>query len=87
LATLTAPWDGRPQFSFLDLAVSNYAFGRPSLDEVQQIGPDRYILPNAWPAPRPSVGGFSSSPAASQTAPEVAPKSSPGARAVWPNLR
>jgi hypothetical protein len=84
MATITAPTDGRPQFSFLDLALSNYAFGRPSLDEVQQIGPDRYILPNSWPTPRASGGGFSSSVAASQAAPDTKPRT-PG-QALWPNL-
>jgi hypothetical protein len=86
MPTITVPQDGRPQFSFLDLALSNYTRGRPSLDEVQQIGPDRYILPNAWPAPKPSVGGFSSAVAASQAVPDAGPKSSMAARAIWPNL-
>jgi hypothetical protein len=84
MPTITVPQDGRPQFSFLDLAISNYALGRPSLNEVQQIGPDRYILPNAWPAPKPGVGGFSSAVAAS-VAPETTKPRSPG-HALWPNL-
>ena len=84
MPTITVPQDGRPQFSFLDLALSNYTRGRPSLDEVQQIGPDRYILPNAWPAPKPSVGGFSSAVTASQAAPDTKPRSA--AQALWPNL-
>ena len=84
MPTITVPQDGRPQFSFLDLALANYAFGRPSLDEVQQIGPDRYILPNAWPAPKPSVGGFSSAVAASMSVPATKPRT-PG-QALWPNL-
>jgi hypothetical protein len=81
MATVIAPQDGRPQYTFAGLAVSNAAFGRPTLAEVQQIGPDRYILPNAWPAPKAS--NFSSSVAASAVEPE-APKS-PAAR-LWPNL-
>ena len=87
MPTMTVPTDGRPQFSFLEHAVSNNAFGRPSLDEVQQIAPDRYILPNSWRRPRPSGGGggFSSAVAASQPVPDAAPKSA--AHALWPNLR
>jgi hypothetical protein len=77
----TVPIDGRPQFTFAGLAVANAAFGRPSLADVQQIGRDRYILPNAWPTPKAS--NFSSSVAASAVEPE-APKSP--ASALWPNL-
>jgi len=51
---------------------------------VQQIGPDGYILPNAWPAPKPSVGGFSSAVAASMSVPATKPRT-PG-QALWPNL-
>jgi hypothetical protein len=83
----TVPKDGRPQFSFLDLAVANYLHGRPSLDEVQQIGPDRYILPNAWPkAPMPSGPAGPVIPSAPSTDQE-APQSAPAGRAIWPNLK
>jgi len=54
MASVTAPVDGRPQFSFMGLAVANAVYGRQSLADVQQIGPDRYILPNAWPTPAPT---------------------------------
>jgi hypothetical protein len=84
MPTMTVPTDGRPQFSFLDLALSNYVFGRPSLADVRQIGPDRFILPNAWPAPRASGGGFSSAVASTQAAPETKPRTA--ASALWPNL-
>jgi hypothetical protein len=84
MASVTAPVDGRPQFSFMGLAVANHVYGWPSLAEVQQIGPDRYILPNAWPTPRASGGGFSSAVAATQAAPEAKPRT-PG-QALWPNL-
>jgi hypothetical protein len=69
------------------LALSNYLSGRPSLDEVQQIGPDRYILPNAWPKQPATDSNFSSAVAASPSVPEAAPKSSPAARSLWPHLR
>jgi len=82
---ISVPRDGRPQFSFMGLALANYAFGRPSLDEVQQIGPDRYILPNAWPKPPTTNSNFSSAVAASQAAPEAKPRSA--ASALWPNLK
>ena len=82
---ISVPQDGRPQFSFVGLALSNYLYGRPSLDEVQQIGPDRYILPNAWPKPPTTNSNFSSAVAASQVAPEAKPRSA--ASALWPNLK
>jgi hypothetical protein len=89
MATVTAPTDGRPQFSMADLAVASYLLGHQSLPDVQQIlpGTDRYVLPNSWPTPKPTpTNSFSSAVAASQAAPE-APKSSAAARALWPALR
>jgi hypothetical protein len=83
---ISVPRDGRPQFSFVGLALSNYLYGRPTLDEVQQIGPDRYILPNAWPKPPTTNSNFSSAVAASTSTPEPR-KSSPGARSLWPDLK
>jgi hypothetical protein len=82
---ISVPQDGRPQFSFASLALSNYLYGRPSLDEVQQIGPDRYILPNAWPPQPATNSNFSSSVAASTSAPEPKPRTA--ASALWPNLK
>jgi hypothetical protein len=38
------PIDPRPQFSFVDLAVANAVHGGPSLDQVEQVGEDRYVL-------------------------------------------
>jgi hypothetical protein len=86
MATITAPTDGRPQFSFLDLAISNHLFGGPSLDQVQQIAGDRYILPNAWPQPQAASGGggFSSAVAASPAQETTKPRSA--GQALWPHL-
>jgi hypothetical protein len=83
---ISVPQDGRPQFSFVGLALANYAFGRPSLDEVQQIGPDRYILPNAWPTPKaPAPSSNLSSAVAASVAPaETKPRSA--GQALWPHL-
>jgi hypothetical protein len=64
------------------MAVS-VAMGR-ARDEFEQIGPDRYVLANSWPAPKPSPGGFSGAVAASQAAPETKPRSA--GQALWPHL-
>jgi hypothetical protein len=85
MATITAPTDPRPQFTTVGLALAHAFGGGPSLDQFQQIGPDRYILPNAWPTPKASGEGFSSAVAASQAAPEVKPRTA--ASALWPHLR
>jgi hypothetical protein len=84
MANISVPVDGRFQFSFADAAVANASLGRMPLAGVEQVGPDRYVVAGSWPRPKPTPSsGFSSLTAA--PAPE-APKSSAGARAVWPNL-
>jgi hypothetical protein len=88
MANMSVPIDGRPQFSFLDLALNNVQGRGPTLDQVQQIGADRYIQPNAWPKPKPSPttnSGFSGL-AASPTPVEVPKGSSKAAKALWPAL-
>jgi hypothetical protein len=82
MAMITAPVDGRPQFTTVGLALSSVT-GGPGLADVQQIAPDRYILPNAWPKPRPTPG-FSGAIAASAAATETKPMTP--AKALWPNL-
>jgi hypothetical protein len=83
----TVPTDGRPQFDPSTVWVANAMAGRWITDGVETMTPGgKYILQNSWPKPRPSTGGFSGV-AASLTAPEsVGPKSSAGARAIWPTL-
>jgi hypothetical protein len=88
MATLTAPWDGRAQFPMATIAMANASLGRPLFDGVDPVGcgSNMYMLRNSWPpAPRSPSSGFSGAVAASQ-APAEAPRSSPGARALWPNL-
>jgi hypothetical protein len=85
MPNLTAPVDGRFQFSFADAAVANASLGRMPLAGVEQVGPDRYVVRGSWPTPKPTpTSSFSSAVAATTSAP--APKSSVAARAVWPNL-
>jgi hypothetical protein len=90
VATVTAPWDGRRQYSFVDMAIAHGVGGMP-LESFQQISPSAYVMANSWPQAPPTNrwggggGGFSSL-TASQTAPE-AESSSPAARSLWPQLR
>jgi hypothetical protein len=91
MASMTAPTDPRPQFTTLGLALTQAFGGGPSLDQFQQIGPDRYIL-NSWPrasakGPVTSTTSRDFSPLVAQVPVEAGSKSSPQARAVWPNLR
>jgi hypothetical protein len=90
MATMTVPTDPRPQFTMVDLALAHAFGGGPSLDQFQQIGPDRYILANSWPTPTPTnKGGGGFSPAVSAEAqPQPEPsRSAAGALALWPNLK
>jgi hypothetical protein len=69
--------------------IANASLGRwPLTAGVATVTPGgKYILANSWPQPKVSGGGGGgfSSLTASQAAPEV-PKSSAGARSIWPNL-
>jgi hypothetical protein len=49
MPTMTVPTDPRPQFTTLGLALTQAFGGGPSLDQFQQIGPDRYIIAGYWP--------------------------------------
>ena len=87
MATITAPTDPRPQFTTVGLALAHAFGGGPSLDQFQQIGPDRYILAGYWPQ-TPTRNSFPSrGPVVETPQPEVTSRSSASARAVWPNLR
>ena len=89
MPNLTAPIDGRRQYSFADMAVAHAISGVP-LSRFEQVSPTAYVVKNSWPQPpttnRWDGGGFSGL-AASQAVPEEAPRSSAGALALWPNLK
>jgi hypothetical protein len=85
VATVTAPWDGRMQFSFADAAIANHSLGRMPLAGVEQVGPDRYVVAGSWPTPKPTPTFGFSSLTASQAAPETKPRTA--AAALWPNLK
>jgi hypothetical protein len=78
-------------FSTLDVVLANYSLGREPFQGFQPtIYPGQYTL--SGPQPKPfkdtSSGGSSfSGLAAAQAEPDVAPKSSAGARSLWPQLR
>jgi hypothetical protein len=86
----TVPVDGRPQFDPVTIWLTNAAAGRWLTTGVEKMTVGgKYILQNTWPTPKPSApssGGFSGL-AATAEAPAEVPKSSPQARAVWPQLR
>jgi hypothetical protein len=85
---ISVPVDGRMQFSFATAAIANASLGRMPWDGIEQVGPDRYVVRGSWPTPKPAAGGGSfSGLAASQAEPDVGPRSSAGARAIWPQLR
>jgi len=88
MPTMTVPTDPRPQFTTLGLALTQAFGGGPSLDQFQQIGPDRYIIAGYWPQ-TPTRNSFpSSGKTVVETPPQPeAPRSSAAARAIWPNLR
>jgi hypothetical protein len=77
----TVPNDGRPQFSFTDIAVANAQRGRVPLTGFEQIGPDRYVVKGSWPTPQPQTTGGASFP----IEPEPERPKTP-AQALWPNL-
>jgi hypothetical protein len=77
----TIPLDGRAQYSMADVVVANVGSGREPFAGVKQIGADRYVLANSWPAPvkgDPWAGGFS------PEAPVSRPRTP--ASALWPDL-
>jgi hypothetical protein len=82
MATVTAPWDGRFQFTGAEAAIASASVGLWP-PPVEQVGPDRYVVRGSWPTPKPTPT-FSSAVAASTSAPEAKPRS-PG-HALWPNL-
>ena len=87
MANISVPVDGRFQFSFADAAVANASLGRMPWDGIEQVGPDAYVVRGSWPTPKPTpTNSFSSAVAASTSAPET-PRSSAGARAIWPDLK
>jgi len=93
MPNMTVPASSQRMFSTLDVVLANSAMGRMPFEGVQPtIYPGQYTLSSPTPKPFRDTGGVSSSfsgaVAASQIAPDVAaPKSSAGARAIWPNLR
>ena len=76
----TVPNDGRPQFSFTDIAVANAQRGRVPLTGFEQIGPDRYVLAGSWPVARTVSTGPSFRPEPEPERPKTP------AQALWPNL-
>jgi hypothetical protein len=82
----TVPVDGRAQYSFADVAVANASLGRMPWAGVEQVGPDRYVVANSWPTPKPTPTNNFSSLTAARAAEPAASRSSPGARAIWPDL-
>ena len=87
--SISVPQDGRPQFDPTTVMITNAVMGRSPLTAgVEAVVPGgKYILQDTWPKPPTTNRSFSSSVAASQTAPAVAtPRSSAAARAIWPNL-
>jgi hypothetical protein len=77
--------DGRPEFSAAIVAMANASLGRMPFAGVEQRGPDRYVIANAWPAPKPSPAPSSSGGMSSGVSPPVVTPKSPG-QALWPNL-
>jgi hypothetical protein len=88
MPNLTIPIDGRPQFDPTTVMITNAMMGRwPLTSGVEAVVPGgAYILKGTYPPSRPSGPSGFSGLAASQAQPE-APRSSPAARAIWPNLR
>ena len=86
MASVTAPVDGRRQYSLAVAAMANYSLGGMPWAGMEQVGPDAYVARNSWPTPppTPSAAGFSSLAAASATS-NAAPKSA--SAALWPNLK
>ena len=83
---ISVPVDGRAQYSFATVAMTNASLGRMPWAGVEQVGPDRYVVAGSWPTPKPTpANSFSSAVAASTSAPEAAPKSP--AHALWPDLK
>jgi hypothetical protein len=84
MATVTAPRDGRAQYSLADVAVANVSLGRWPFAGVEQVGPDRYVVAGSWPTPAPTPTNSFSSSAAASPAPAAKPRSP--ASALWPHL-
>jgi hypothetical protein len=84
MVTMTVPVDGRRQWSIADVAVAHGVAGVP-LNSFEQVGPDRFVVANSWPAPTPGFGGatVASTVEAKGASP---PASTPEARAIWPSL-
>ena len=83
---ISVPQDGRPQFDPTTVMITNAMMGRwPLTAGVEAVVPGgKYILQDTWPKPPTTNRSFSSSVAASTSAPAPKPRS-PG-HALWPNL-
>jgi hypothetical protein len=87
MVTITAPADGRRQYSFTDIAMAHAVTG-VGLGAFQQISPSAYVVRGSWPKPPTNNSSFSSSVAASVSrGPEAEAVSGSAARSLWPNLR
>jgi hypothetical protein len=78
---MQVPVDGRRQYSLTDVAV-NVGMGRPG--RFEQIGPDRYVLANSWPTPRPQPMATSGAPSPIEAPAPNRPKTA--GQALWPHL-
>jgi hypothetical protein len=81
---MQVPVDGRRQYSFAEMAVAHGVGGVP-LERFEQISPTAYVVRGSWPKPAPTQTSFSGTSAESNPAPE-GPRSSAGARSIWPAL-
>jgi hypothetical protein len=84
----TVPRDGRVQYSTVQMAVG-HAIGHIPLDAFEPVGygSDRYMLKGSWPTPKPNPPSSSAGLSSAPPEPDAGPTSSPGARAVWPQLK
>jgi hypothetical protein len=80
---ISVPVDGRAQFSFATAAIANASLGRMPWADIEQVGPDRYVVAGSWPAStrvkfdRPSTVPVE----------VAAPRKQDAAHALWPDLK
>jgi hypothetical protein len=91
MPNMVVPANSQPMFSMLDVVLMNHALGRsdnPFAGFEKTIYPNTYVLssPVARAPSRASYDAPSRSVVMPEPEPE-APRSSPGARSLWPQLR
>ena len=90
MPNMVVPASSQRMFNTVDVVLANYAMGRldnPFAGFEQTIYPNTYVLSSPQPSRAGAGGGYAGPRVPPVVVPEEVPKSSVGARSLWPQLR